>query len=78
MRSAVIENNSKLVTNLIIADPSTDTPPEGSTLIRVGVSPVGVGWSYDNGGFSYTQIVTPDDLTASIAAEDASTGQQGA
>lgn len=48
MRSALIDNQTNIVENIIIADPSVDPTPEGYTMIVIPDGmPVIAGWMYD-------------------------------
>lgn len=48
MRSALVDNQTNIVYNVIIADPSVDLTPEGYTMIIIpdGIQ-VCAGWIYD-------------------------------
>lgn len=69
MRCAVCDLVTGQVTNIVIADPAADAPPAGAALVRIGVSPVDIGWSYAAGVF--TQTLNSTDIAAAVAAEDA-------
>lgn len=48
MRSALIENLTNTVVNVIVANPAVDAAPEGHILIALpDDSPVSIGWQYD-------------------------------
>jgi hypothetical protein len=48
MRIALIDNQTNMVENIIIADPSVDPTPEGYTMIIIPEDiPVSAGWIYD-------------------------------
>jgi hypothetical protein len=52
MRCALVENNTNLVVNVIIADPAVDPAPSGCTLLGVAEdSPVSIGWVWDGQSF---------------------------
>lgn len=57
MRCAVVNLDSTIVENLIIADPSADPAPDGFALIALSDdSPVSIGWTYD----FLTGVFTPE------------------
>jgi hypothetical protein len=47
MRSALVENVTNIVVNIIMADPSVDPAPDGYFLIDVDNMACGIGWTYD-------------------------------
>lgn len=48
MRCALVNNDTGIVENMIVADPMTDNPPPGYTIIGVpDDSPVAIGWEYN-------------------------------
>jgi hypothetical protein len=47
MRSALIELETNIVRNIIIADPSQDAAPDGYYLISLGERDCAFGWLYD-------------------------------
>ncbi len=48
MKSAVVDQDTMIVVNIIVADPSTDPPPAGCLLVGlVDGEPCGIGWVYD-------------------------------
>lgn len=48
MRSAVINVNSNIVENVIVADPTKDTAPNNYYLVDItNNTNVSIGWSYD-------------------------------
>lgn len=52
MRSALIDNSTNIVTNVIMADPSVDPSPDGFFMIALpDDSPVSIGWLYDGSQF---------------------------
>jgi hypothetical protein len=68
MRCAVIDQKTGEILNVIIADLETDPAPDGTALMRVGVSPITVGWSYADGVF--TQTIAAKDIAEAVAVED--------
>jgi hypothetical protein len=55
MRCAVVQTSDNIVVNLIMADPSVDPAPEGTTLVGLpDNSLVSMGWIYapDTGQFT--------------------------
>lgn len=53
MRCALIDTSSNIVVNLIMADPSVDSAPEGFSLHALpDDSPVSIGWLWD--GVTFT------------------------
>lgn len=56
MRSALVDNTTNVVTNLIVADPSIDPAPLGYSIIALtDDSPVRVGWNWNG-----SQFIDPD------------------
>lgn len=52
MRCALVDNNTNLVVNLIIADPAVDPAPSDSTLISLSDdNPVSIGWAWNGSDF---------------------------
>lgn len=52
MRSALIENLTNTVVNVIVADPAVDAAPEDHSLILLpDDSPVSIGWLYNGSQF---------------------------
>lgn len=48
MNSAVVEQDTLIVVNIIVADPVTDPPPVGCVLIGLTPDePCNIGWLYD-------------------------------
>jgi hypothetical protein len=48
MRCALVQNSDNIVVNLIMADPSTDTAHDGTTIVGLpDDSPVSFDWIYD-------------------------------
>lgn len=68
MRCAVVQVSDNIVINLIMADPSVDPAPEGTTLVGLpDDSPVSIGWIYDPATGQFTdpnppqeEVVIPD------------------
>ena len=62
MRCAVVQNSNNVVVNLIMADPSADPAPEGTTLVGLpDDSPVNIGWIYDPATGQFTDPNPPQD-----------------
>jgi len=52
IRSAVIDQTTNTVVNIIIADPSVDKNPDGCVLVPLPFnSPVNINWIYDGSVF---------------------------
>ena len=48
MNCAVVDNNTLLVVNIIVADPAIDKPIEGCTLVALDLTTTcDIGWAYD-------------------------------
>lgn len=47
MRAAVIDIITNIVINVIVANPATDSAPDGTLLIDVTNIPCDIGWIYD-------------------------------
>ena len=54
MRAAVIDPQTNIVANIIVADAKVDLPPEGYFLVDVTDIPCGIGWIYDPQTGSFT------------------------
>ena len=62
MRCAVVQNSDNIVVNLIMADPSVDPAPEGTTLVSLpDDSPVSMGWIYDPATGRFTDPNPPQE-----------------
>lgn len=60
MRCAVFQNSDNIVVNIIIADPSVDPAPEGTTIIGLlDNSPVSMDWIYDPATGQFTDPNPP-------------------
>ena len=56
MKCAVIDNNTNLVINLVMADPENDIPHEGTTLVGVeNIPELQVGWIYNPNNKTFTE-----------------------
>lgn len=47
MRAAVVDRSTNIVVNVIMADASTDLPPDGCVLVDVDHLACEIGWVYD-------------------------------
>lgn len=71
MRCALIQNSDNIVVNLIMADPSVDPAPEGTTLVGLpDDSPVSMGWIYDPATGQFTDPATPQDEPVALISEN--------
>lgn len=65
MRSALIDNSTNIVTNVIMADPSVDPTPDGYTMIALpDNSPVSIGWIYNSETGDFTDPNPPPVVIA--------------
>jgi hypothetical protein len=63
MRSALIDNQTNIVDNIIIADPSVDPTPEGYIMIVIPDGmPVVAGWMYDFQTNTFIDPNPPENL----------------
>lgn len=53
---AVVNKDTNIVENMIVADPSKDAPPEGTFLVPIYWCDIGYTWVDENTGF----IPTPE------------------
>lgn len=64
MRCALINNSTKIVANVIVADPAVDPAPEGYILVGLpDDSPVSIGWIYDPVTGQFTDPNPPPEPT---------------
>jgi len=62
MKCALVQNSDNTVINLIMADPSVDPTPEGTTIVGLpDDSPVSFGWIYDPATGQFTDPNPPQD-----------------
>jgi len=62
MRSALVNQGTNVVENVIIADPATDPSPDGYSMIGLpDRSPVCIGWVYDPSSGEFTNPNPPED-----------------
>lgn len=68
MRSALINEVTLIVENIIVADPSVDPAPSGYLLVDVSNEKVEIGWIYDpnTGTFSNPNPPQTDVQVSSI------------
>jgi hypothetical protein len=60
MRSALVNEQTNIVENVIIADPSVDPAPNGYVIIGLSdTSPVSIGWIYDPASGTFTNPNPP-------------------
>lgn len=67
MNSAVVEQDTLIVVNIIVADPAVDPPPVGCVLIGLDPSePCNIGWLYDpaTNTFSNPNPPPPEEAVA--------------
>lgn len=62
MRSALVNQGTNIVENVIIADPVTDPSPNGYLMIGLtDKSPVSFGWVYDPSNGDFTNPNPPEE-----------------
>jgi hypothetical protein len=47
MRAAVVDRQTNIVVNVIVADASSDLPPDGCLLVDIDNLACDIGWTYD-------------------------------
>jgi len=66
IRSAVVDQTTNTVVNIIIADPSVDKNPDGCVLVSLPFdSPVNINWIYDGLTFINPNPVLLDEAESS-------------
>lgn len=62
MNSALVDIQTNIVINIIVADPAVDPAPEGCTLVGLpDDSPVSFGWIYDPATGQFTDPNPPQE-----------------
>ena len=62
MNSALVDIQTNIVINIIVADPAVDPAPEGTLMIALPAdSPVSFGWIYDPATGQFTDPNPPSE-----------------
>ena len=60
MNSAVVDQNTQIVVNIVVADPTIDPPPVGCILVGLAVDePCDIGWVYNSGSNTFSDPNPP-------------------